>query len=352
MPVNISLPGAEPRKPATMVKKHYTLLPQHRPPLRRDKPVRVSIPDEHPRYIFPSTERSFIFIPRAMRPNQQQFKGRGRGSFQGSRRTSVYSYTPSAGMSRRPSLAASNPGSGIHTPTGPYVPHQMGMQKPVVRMPAPSGSSFASATQNTEVFLGDNSAIVHSPPATLPMHQPMPQKAISVADIESPTRAPQQQLQQPFHQQMPSNISDQPHSKMPHIPEGAIYAQPFQPYPNMPQLGYYGGPFHPAMMMQSADQAGYAMGLGGPVMPVQQQQQQQHQPPPQQQQQQHQQHQQQQQANTLDQHQSQGPVAHESNGMVYYYDPSQQFVSTPMMNMPMMHNPYFYPNMQNQMFYQ
>src|SRR5437667_2452238 len=44
--------------------KQYTKLPQHRPPLRRDKPVRISLPDSPPRYIFPAVERSFIFIPR------------------------------------------------------------------------------------------------------------------------------------------------------------------------------------------------------------------------------------------------------------------------------------------------
>jgi hypothetical protein len=59
--------------------KQYTRLPDHRPPLRRDKPVRISLPDHPPRYIFPAVDRSFIFIPRAMRPNQQGFGGRGRG---------------------------------------------------------------------------------------------------------------------------------------------------------------------------------------------------------------------------------------------------------------------------------
>ena len=46
----------------------YTKLPDHRPPLRRDKPVRISLPDNPPRYVVPAVDRSFIFIPRALRP--------------------------------------------------------------------------------------------------------------------------------------------------------------------------------------------------------------------------------------------------------------------------------------------
>lgn len=315
VPISISLPGFE-KKTKVMVKKHYTLLPQHRPPLRRDKPVRISIPDEHPRYIFPSTERSFIFIPRAMRPNQQ-FRARGRGSFHGSRRPSFLSYTPSVGMSRRPSNTASNSGSGMHTPTGP-LPYQANMpvQRPVVRMPG-NMNVFVPTAQQTEVFMGDNSAIIHSPSATLPMHQPIPQKTVSIADIESPTRGPPQQSQQPFHQQMPQ-VSDQ--SKMPHIPEGAIYAQPFQPFPNVFQPQFYSHPFQPGMAMHPE----YSSGLGGPVMSVQQSQQ-----------------------TGTDQHQAHMPLAHETNGMVYYYDPTQQFVPSSMLQPT-----YYYPPMQNQMFYQ
>lgn len=323
-----------------MVKKHYTLLPQHRPPLRRDKPVRISIPDEHPRYIFPSTERSFIFIPRAMRPNQHQFKGRGRGSFHGSRRTSMYggsNYTPSIGMSRRPSIANSQPGSGIQTPTGPPSYHfQPNIAKPIVRMPVPGTMPFVSHNQNAEVYLGDNAAIIHSPPATLPMHQPVPQKAVSVADIESPTlKAPAQQSQQPFHQQIPPSVSES-QQKMPHIPEGAVYAQPFQPYPAM-QPGFYGMQYSQTpMMMQPLDSAGFPMSMGGPVMSTMQA------------------------ASTQAAGQQSGPVAHEQSGMVYYYDPVQHHMppnfAPQMMNMNMNMMPpggYFYPPFHNQqMFYQ
>ena len=47
--------------------KQYTKLPDHRPPLRRDKPVRISLPNLPPRFRFPAEDRSFIFIPRASR---------------------------------------------------------------------------------------------------------------------------------------------------------------------------------------------------------------------------------------------------------------------------------------------
>lgn len=281
--VNVILPEVETHSSVHMVKKHYTLLPQHRPPLRRDKPVRISIPDEHPRFIFPSTERSFIFIPRAMRPNQQQ-RARGRGSFGGSRRTSMYSYTPSVGMSRRPSVVTSIPGSGTHTP----------LCRPIVRIPVPPN---LPALQNAEVYLGHNSAIVHSPPTTLPMHQPVPQKAVLLADIESPTQG----SQQAFHQQLPEQ------SRMPHIPESAIYAQPFQPYPvhNM---------YDPGMALQPAPSS--YVNMAGQNIPG-------------------------------ESFEQQGPYVHETNGMVYYYDPSQQFY--PAMIMP---QPYYYPPISNPVQYQ
>ena len=289
-----------------MVKKHYTLLPQHRPPLRRDKPVRISIPEEQPRYIFPSTERSFIFIPRAMRPNQQQYRGRGRGSFYGSRRPSILgasTYTPSIGMSRRPSVAASFAGSGCHTPDG--MMNQYSLQKPVVRMPH-QVNTFASQ-QNTEVYYGDNSAIIHSPSSTLPMHQPTPQKTVSLDQIESPTVSGPQQRSQPFHQQIPQDL--RPQQNMPHIPEGAVYAQPFMPYPMMQQA------YYPAIPIDTSYDQSMSMATGETYQPVM-------------------------------------PVAHESNGMVFYYDPAQQFI--PQNTMVGMSGPggYYYPPMQNQMYYQ
>jgi len=100
------------------------------------------------------------------------------------------------------------------------------------------------------------------------MHQPRPQKNVNVAGIESPAslnfNPPQQQEQQPFHQQVPAHIngaasSGEPsgfyqHARQPsypgqvstgtplsNIPERAIYAPAFQPY----QTGYQHQPFVP-----------------------------------------------------------------------------------------------------------
>src|SRR5277367_63670 len=147
-------PMKEPIKlPATAVKQ-YTCLPDHRPPLRRDKPVRISLPDHPPRYIFPAVERSFIFIPRAMRPNQQGFGSRNRGrpglgSISGySRRTSIYggsvygsAYSPSVAMSRRSSLVYEVPRDIVISPTGSTMsrpPIHVDTSRPVVRLP-PAG---------------------------------------------------------------------------------------------------------------------------------------------------------------------------------------------------------------------
>lgn len=61
--VRVFFPGLkEPRSFAGIPMKRYTKLPDHRPPLRRDKPVRISLPDNPPRYVFPAVDRSFIFI--------------------------------------------------------------------------------------------------------------------------------------------------------------------------------------------------------------------------------------------------------------------------------------------------
>ncbi|KAK2625011.1 hypothetical protein QTJ16_005380 [Diplocarpon rosae] len=272
--------------------KQYTRLPDHRPPLRRDKPVRISLPDHPPRYIFPAVDRSFIFIPRAMRPNQQGFGGRGRGrtalgSVSGySRRTSVYggsmfgsAYSPSVAMSRRSSLAREVPRDGLASPTGSAMSRQQmsidpTLPIPVVKLPPTSQAaqpqlqpSAEERSQNEppEASVDDlprpqtyplpqKPAFRENRPSPIPMHQPRPQKAVSVADFESPATVqfnPPQQHQQPFHQQVPIQVngnSYMPHSRNPsypsqastgtplsQIPERAIHAQPFQPSPYQQQ---------------------------------------------------------------------------------------------------------------------
>lgn len=282
---------------APIAMKQYTHLPDHRPPLRRDKPVRISLPNNPPRYIYPAQERSFIFIPRAMRPNQQGFGGRSRGrsafgSISGySRRTSVFggsiyggtSYTPSIAMSRRSSLAFEVPRESIISPSGSIMsrpPLPIDGQRPVVRLPpsmqaveseAQTGNNLQSVPVSEDPSVDMDSQTGNYPlpqkptfrenrPSSIPMQHPRPQKSVSVADIESPATLsfnPPQQQQQPFSQQLPAQINgngyahdSNPHSRtasypshhagtpLSNIPERAIHAQPFQPNPYQQQAYY------------------------------------------------------------------------------------------------------------------
>lgn len=352
----------EPIKFPPIAVNQYTRLPDHRPPLRRDKPVRISLPNNPPRYIFPAVERSFIFIPRAMRPNQQGFGSRNRGrptlgSVGGySRRTSIYGgsiygggsvYTPSVAMSRRSSLAYEMPRDALISPTG--------STRPVVRLPPPlvqqmSRHPSMNGEQQSGMVPVEPSSIDDLPrpqtyplpqkptfrenrPTAIPMHQPRPQKAVSVADIESPAsmsfNAPQQ-YQQPFHQQVPSQMNGNgyaheslnPHSRnasypsqastgtpLSQIPERAIHAQPFQPNAYQQQQSFYPQqyPMMPPQQNFYYPQQ-YSSGMAPQAPPfVSASSQQNFSAPPQQ----------------SDAAQPANLVAQEVNGMVYYYDASQ-----------------------------
>ena len=407
--IRILLPGmGDPVTFSAVPVRQHTNLPNHRPPLRRDKPVRISLPDRAPRYIFPSAEKSFIFIPRALRPNQQGF-GRGKakgpilahGTFS-SRRTSAYGssiHSSSVVLSRRSSVARDIARESIISPSGstfsrPPPPSSEGM-KPIVRLPQgfqhspgfgqmPFSSLPGGFNQplNTNYNLSSNSEQRENWATQIPMHQPRPQKAVSVAGIEPSAfsqafHVPQPQEQQPFHQQMPPNIHGQgmgagnamsdsyPHNRqisfssqvgsagtpLPNIPERAIHAPAFQP---VQQPAYPGNAQHYPMQMAafyyppsiSAEAAGqrqlpqYTDGVAaatsammapmfvpGPqsnayIMPATATS-----------------------APPVSGHMSDGAgrntatvdtgsapqptnmVAHESNGMVYYYDPSQIYQS-------------------------
>jgi len=386
--VQISLPGmTEKITIPNVVRKQHTLLPQHRPPLRRDKPVRVSIPNEQPRYIFPSTERSFIFIPRALRPNQQAyFRGRGRGSFHGSRRASLLggsAYTPSVALSRRSSAGGSIAKDGMRSPADSILSRSGAAgpdgSRPIVRLP--TAMSTASSTQlptgpqatNTTPAIhlqAMTGSVVHGSHSTaIPMHQPRPQKAVSVADIESPVSfpfmAPRQQHEQPFHHQVPPHMTGshtddgglksglQSHSvvsggtPLSQIPEGAIYGAGFPAYPVMPPPTYFGSPYtngpvfyHPSLAEGGAfglPVAG-AAGLPPAFVPGSQSH-----PLP----------------GSVEAGVQPSTVAHESNGMVYYYNPSlyqnephapvPHFSMGPAMAAP---TPFYYPpSVPNGMFY-
>lgn len=371
-PVRVYLPNMkEPIKFQNVPIRQHTRLPNHRPPLRRDKPVRISLPPSAPRYIFPTVERSFIFIPRALRPNQQGFgrgRGRGFGSFNGgfsSRRTSAYGgsvYSPSVAMSRRSSIAhemgrdtLASPAGSIMSRAGGYDP-----SRPVVRLP-PGGPKLPNGPAVISPQSGTPSGGFQQPyplpqkptyrenwQGQLPMHQPRPQKTVSVAGIESPAsmtfNPPQQQEQQPFHQQIPVHANGgapptEPqafysHGRQPsfpnqattgtplsNIPERAIHApafQPFQPgfqtqgFPVPPQGYYYPqpgaqAPYMPPggmvpMFVPGAQQSGYVMPMAPPPPP----------PPPA--------------VQTAPANTTQpATVAYESNGMTYYVDPSQLY---------------------------
>ncbi|KAF2744707.1 hypothetical protein M011DRAFT_164645 [Sporormia fimetaria CBS 119925] len=322
--VRVFIPGMKAPIHFTAVPiKQHTRLPNHRPPLRRDKPVRVSLPPAPPRYIFPTQERSFIFIPRALRPNQQGFgrgRGRGFGSFGGgfsSRRTSVYGgsvYSPSIAMSRRSSIVRDMGRDGMVSPAGSVMSRSgiVDPTRPVVRLPP--GPRVPNMPPNMSPQVGAPTAHQSYPlpqPPTfrenwqgqIPMHHPLPQKTVSVAGIESPAsmtfNVPKHE-HQPFHQQIPAHMngtsaameqqapvqqhmrqlsySSQPPNGTPlsNIPERAIHAPAFQPYqaqaypPAYPMApGYYyppngAQPYAPVsgmmpMYVPNAPQAGYMM---------------------------------------------------------------------------------------------
>lgn len=371
--VRVVLPGMKgPIGKATCAIKQYTKLPDHRPPLRRDKPVRISLPNRPPRYIFPAADRSFIFIPRAMRPNQQRSRGgkgrSGLGSVGGfSRRTSVYgggsfygsTYSPSVAMSRRSSLAHER--DMMFSPTGsvasrPAIP--MDHSRPVVRLPpgrpdgVPLGPQEIGPPMPGQIPPGVpfNAGPENRSADGLPIHQPRPQKQVPLAELESPliNQTPPANLPSAFHQQMPLHMPNgyhkEAHTRQPsylsqrssgtplsQIPERAIHAAPFQPntfggqqqpYYNNMQQGYQGPQGHQGQ--QGPPQQGYYynQGYSAPNVPppapptftpqVQQPAPGNYPQPPAAQ-------------AAGDQSSASAPnlVAQEANGMVYYYDPAQ-----------------------------
>ncbi|KAK3640358.1 hypothetical protein LTR56_011956 [Elasticomyces elasticus] len=333
--IRVILPGAKaPIIFSEVPWKHYVRLPVHRPPLRRDKPVRVSLPDMSPHYIFPSSDRSFIFIPRQQRPNQgvyhrggsyQRSVG-GHGGFS-SRRTSMYGgsmYASSmAGGSRRSSMAGVSRADAFSPAS--FASGMPPPNRPVVRMPngRPSFSGVATPSgpmsgQHTPIGM----PMIHTYPLpqqptfqgtpTSTMHQPRPQKTISVTGIESPallTQVPSNEAPAPFASQLPAHMAmsqppmynpqqqQQPYfspaqqygypqhpsaTPLSGIPEQAMHAQAFQPqmpygqpppyyepYPQHQQQPYYyppPGPMHgyvnvppPMPMYMPPPQQGYQM---------------------------------------------------------------------------------------------
>lgn len=284
--------------------KRYTKLPDHRPPLRRDKPVRISLPGNPPRYVFPAIDRSFIFIPRAMRPNQQRVRGRARGGFGSvggySRRTSVYGgsyygsvYSPSVGgMSRRSSIApadfVSPTGSAMSRPIvrlPPMGQPQMqmpmhGIPPPFIPPPPPPTMMLTVEAQGLEQQFGTSQASISDLPqpqthplpqkpafqdtarpdsaSAMPIYQPRPQKAVSLQHIESPTRQENtpQQYQQAFHQQVPpqvaNSLAQDPHARNPPYPSQISTGTPLS---QIPERAIHAAPFQPSNYPQPPPQA-------------------------------------------------------------------------------------------------
>ncbi|CUS08236.1 unnamed protein product [Tuber aestivum] len=305
--IQVNLPGMKaPITFSEVPSKVYTRLPYHRPPLRRDKPVRIALPDAPVRYIYPSPTRSFIFIPRAMRPGGSGYirgGGRGRGGFYSQGR-SVYGgsngYSPSVGMSRRSSLQFEHKPQFTPPMPAPAQPHQVAAPiaghvesssrpsvgeeeapaKPVVRLPVVPQQQPAQHQQQVHPQAmmpqqppqAQTPKIVpqHPPPSytpnpvayrehratpKIPMHQPRPQKAVNVAEIDSPAvmHFPQSYSGHMYPENIPTPGVSQnmyAHSRqasfpsqssgtpLSHIPEAAVHARAFHPaYP--PQPGYY-----------------------------------------------------------------------------------------------------------------
>lgn len=204
-------------------------------------------------------------------------------------------YTPSIAMSRKSSLGGSTLRDGLRSPAE-SVMSRMGVPgveapRPIVRMPSAVPTPSLSRTgfplmMNGNPNMGMPPSHMFAPTAygshstAIPMHQPRPQKTVSVADIESPTtfpyKAPLQQLEQPFHQQVPPHMEERQAQQqtmitaagptpLSQIPEGAVYAPGFQPYPAMGAPAYFGPSYNngPVFYPPVADGTPYSVPMGG-----------------------------------------------------------------------------------------
>jgi hypothetical protein len=185
--VRVCLPGMKaPVSFSGVPVKRYIRLPNHRPPLRRDKPVRVFIPGHAPRPIFPAVDRSFIFIPRQMRQGYHRGFQRSIGGYgYSSRRTSMHGsiYSGSVAPSRRSSLAGVSR-DRAYSPAGSFV--GMPPSRPVVRLPYGSQPMSAASTP-----MGPLSG--HHTPTGIPqMHSyPPPQVPQKFASSDTELQIPQ-----------------------------------------------------------------------------------------------------------------------------------------------------------------
>jgi len=272
----VNLPGMKfPITFSEVPHRTHLRLPYHRPPLRRDKPVRISIPDQPIKYIYPHHNRSFVFIPRAMRPGGSGFIGGGippavrRGGLHRGPTRSIYAgsiATQSAAMSRRSSFQPdtttqpASPAQALSTDSLPPPPpenqenqelsttteqHESTQKlpkKPVVKLPpsteplpkklidptnhapsSPANKPAAPVTVKPPPSYPTPVPPIHDARGTpiIPMHQPRPQKTVSVADIETPVSS--------MHYATNSYLPPHPHG-YPDINNGS--ATPTNGYPN------------------------------------------------------------------------------------------------------------------------
>ena len=258
-------------------------------------------------------------------------------------------YNPSIATSRRSSIARDIGREGMASPAGSVMSRNRSLlvdpMKPVVRLPPSMDPAMYGQYPPQTMQYMPQIQTLHLPqrpatqayPGSIPMHQPRPQKHISVSNIDSPAALnfppPQVQQQQPFHQQVPSfsgqnyepsipshsrrtSYPSQQGTPLSQIPERAIHAQSFQPayqYPPPPQ-GYYPQQFATPVYYYAATGQPMASAIAAPpfipgqqypyMIPATSMAQPEIQPHP-------------------------STVAHESNGMVYYYDSSQLAVTGP-----------------------
>ncbi|RPA78605.1 hypothetical protein BJ508DRAFT_309094 [Ascobolus immersus RN42] len=351
----VKLPGMD--NPITFSEvplKTHQRLPPHRPPLRRDKPVRIAIPEHPIRYIYPTQQRSFVFIPRNMRPGfvppfQNKFAGKPFAPHNNFNNHGKMGTPPSGStqQSRRSSFSKSKMQEGLESgdahqegtavqpvadyPSGEYQydvgDFEDGKSKPVVRLPtvtpqaatgpatAPSSEAGGETVRTPSAKIAPaNPNPYPTPPAqplqevrgtpTIPMHHPRPQKAVSISDVENPAipyaYAPPPM---PVYQTHSRNASYQSNGA-PNL-EAAVHAPPFQPGYPMPPPYFYPPQYMPAFippmgMDPNMMQPMFAPPPPPPYMPG---------PVPV--------------STSQAAAGASGVVAQESNGTVYFYDQSQ-----------------------------
>lgn len=260
--VRICLPHmSEPKRASAKLHSH-TLLPDYYPKLRRDKAIRIAVPDMSmlTAYAMPSTDRSYVYG--GPRPKQQGARSSvalepfsRRNSFYGdSRRATTRSGSESSSVGCPPTHAAttgfSKAGRQAHDVVG-EAPSKKNTQNEKAR-PDPPQAPHVQHHCDTSI-----------------MHQPSPQKGFAVDEIDAQAALSLQipagnHAQEPFENQLPreyqldchsassSSLSGMPSAVDPYYigrPQDAVHG-PFLLPDNMAEPNYYGMPYLPAQFPQ------------------------------------------------------------------------------------------------------